>query len=87
MSEKITDLRQRIDCIDDQILLLLRQRVELMEKIGEIKKQSSLSIRDDERERDKLKTIEQKAEKLGLPATLVTQLWTAFFIHSEEIEK
>jgi chorismate mutase/prephenate dehydrogenase len=87
MNEKITELRQKIDRVDDQILLLLKQRIELMEKIGAIKKQGSLSIRDDEREREKLKTIEQKAKKLGLPAALVTQLWKAIFVQSEEIEK
>lgn len=87
MSEKLPDLRHRIDCIDDQILMLLKERIGFMKKIGGIKKQNSLSIRDDQREEKKLKIIEQKAKKLGLPVMLITQLWKVFFIHSEEIEK
>jgi len=87
MSEKLQDLRQRIDRIDDQILLLLKERIGLMEKIGLIKKQSNLSIRDDRREKEKLKIIEQKAEKLELPVGFISRLWTAIFIQSEEIEK
>jgi len=87
MSEKLQDLRQKIDRIDDQILLLLKERIGLMEKIGLIKKQSNLSIRDDRREKEKLKIIEQKAEKLELPVAFISRLWTAIFIQSEEIEK
>ncbi len=87
MSEKLQDLRQKIDRIDDQILLLLKERIGFMEEIGTIKKQNSLSIRDDKREKEKLKIIEQKAEKLGLNVALITQLWSAIFIQSEEIEK
>ena len=87
MSEKLQDLRQKIDRIDDQILLLLKERIGLMEKIGLIKKQSNLSIRDDRREKEKLKIIEQKAEKLELPVGFISRLWTAIFIQSEEIEK
>lgn len=87
MSEKLTDLRQKIDRIDDQILLLLKERIGFMEEIGKIKKQSSLSIRDDKREKEKLEIIEEKARKLGLPAGLIIQLWTVLFTRSEEIEK
>ncbi len=87
MSEKLSDLRHKIDNIDKQILLLLKERIGFMKKIGGIKKQGSLSIRDDKREEEKLKIIEQKARKLGLPVAFITQLWTAIFIQSEEIEK
>lgn len=87
MSEKILDLRQKIDRIDDQILLLLKERMGFMEKIGSIKKQNCISIRDEEREKEKLETVEQKAKKLGLPERLINQIWTAIFIQSEEIEK
>lgn len=86
MSEKLQDLRKKIDSIDDQILLLLKERIGLMEKIGLIKKQSNLCIRDDKREKEKLKIIEQKAEKLELPVAFISRLWTAIFIQSEEIE-
>lgn len=87
MNEKLSDLRMEIDCIDDQILILLKERVECMEKIGNIKKQTCQSIRDDKREREKMEKIEQKAKKLGLPLRLINQLWTALFVQSEEIEK
>lgn len=85
--ESIQIIRQKIDQIDEKILLLLKKRIDFMQKIGKIKKQSSLSIRDNQRERKKLKIIEEKAKKIGLPVQLINQLWTSLFTHSEEIEK
>lgn len=87
MTDKLYSLRQKIDYIDNQILSLFKNRVDLMKKIGEIKKQNNLSIRDDQREKEKLKNIEQKAKNLGLPQNLIIQLWTTLFLHSEIIEK
>lgn len=87
MIEELSELRQKIDDIDDQILLLLKQRIGFMEKIGRVKKQSNLSIRDDKREKEKLELIKEKAKRLGLPAALINRLWSALFKQSEEIEK
>ncbi|MBU4098931.1 chorismate mutase [Patescibacteria group bacterium] len=87
MSEKLIVLRNKIDQIDDQILSLLKKRISCMGKIGEIKKMDKLSIRDDKREKEKMKVIEQKGEKLGISLGLVTQVWTILFKQSEEIEK
>lgn len=87
MNEKLQDLRRKIDQIDDEILRLLKERVDLMEIIGKLKKQGNLSVRDVKREKEKLKIIDEKAKKLGLPADLTAQLWTFLFTYSEEIEK
>lgn len=87
MTKQLQIIRQKIDEIDDQILLLLKNRVDLMKEIGKIKKQNNLSVRDDQREKEKIKNIEQKAKELKLPPQLPTQLWTALFLYSEEIEK
>lgn len=87
MNENLLNLRKKIDSIDDHILQLLRDRIDFMEKIGEIKKQSSLSIRDGEREKKKMKIIEQKAKRMRLPLGLISQIWLVLFKQSEEIEK
>jgi chorismate mutase len=87
MTKEILLLRQKIDKIDDGLLSLLKDRIELMEKIGKIKKQNSLSIRDKKREKQKIEIIEQKASSLKLPQQLIKKIWTLLFTHSEEIEK
>jgi len=48
--ERIHELRERIDKIDEKILKLLDERVEVAKKIGEIKRERNISITDTERE-------------------------------------
>lgn len=87
MNKKLQDLRKKIDSTDDKILLLLRERIDLMGKIGKVKRESKLPLRDEGREREKLNIIEEKAKKLGLPDQLITQIWVFIFMYSEEIER
>lgn len=47
----ITEFRERIDQIDDQILELLSQRAQIAQKIGKEKMHQHLEIKDDKREK------------------------------------
>ena len=49
--ERLTELRKRIDEIDERILALLSERAKLAKTIGEIKKKEGLEIHVPERER------------------------------------
>lgn len=83
----IEELRKQIDTIDDELLQLLQKRVVVMEKVGEAKKSLQQPIRDDQREKEKLAELEQKANLLQLPKALIINIWKLFFEISEEIEK
>lgn len=52
--ERIHELRERIDEIDEEILELLDERVAVAKKIGEIKRERNILITDAEREEEVL---------------------------------
>lgn len=87
MNDNLKTLRQKIDEVDGQILSLLKNRIDLMKQIGETKKQNNLTIRDIQREKEKIEIMKQKAEKLNLPEQLINTVWTELFILSEKIEE
>ncbi len=58
----LEELRKRIDEVDQQILGLLRQRVELVLKVGEIKREHNVRVYDPERERRILDALSARAE-------------------------
>lgn len=84
--KKITSLRQKIDEIDGKILLLLKERVEIAQKIGEIKRKQGVPIRDPKREREKYKQITAKASELKLNPEDVKEIYRKIIdmsIHSQ----
>ena len=60
--EKIIELRQIIDFLDDQMLDLLVQRFAVSIEIGEIKASSSINIGDPNREREIINRLANKLE-------------------------
>lgn len=82
----LENLRKKIDTIDDQLLQLLHERIAVMKQVGHAKKEEQLTIRDYERESQKLLDVEQKASILDIPQTLVKNIWKLFFEISEEVE-
>ncbi|MFP4001543.1 MAG: chorismate mutase [Candidatus Natronoplasma sp.] len=60
--ERIHELRERIDEIDEKILKLLDKRAAVAKEIGEIKKEKDISITDTEREKEVLGRAERYRE-------------------------
>jgi chorismate mutase-like protein len=54
----LSDLRDAIDSVDAQMLDLLRKRLELVLKVGEIKNAHGVKVYDPERERQVLAKLE-----------------------------
>ena len=50
--DKIIKYRENIDFIDNNILVLLKERFEIVKKIKEIKKKNKIEILDKEREKN-----------------------------------
>jgi chorismate mutase len=59
-------LRKKIDAIDENFVLLLKDRIELCKRIGEIKEEKGLSIKDLRREDAVYLHIMGKALEFGL---------------------
>ena len=59
-------LRKKIDEIDKKIVYLLKDRMELCERIGDIKGESGLAVRDCQREDEVYLNVMGTALELGL---------------------
>jgi len=64
--ERISPLRKRIDKIDEQILRLIKERVDICENIGMIKREQGIPVRDRHRENEQYARMTETASKLGL---------------------
>ena len=73
--EQISQLRDKIDDIDNQILVLLQQRVEICKTIGFLKKKLNMSIQDSSREDYVYNQLKLKAKDLGLDSEEINSIY------------
>ena len=73
--EKISELRQKIDDVDLQILDLFKQRVEICRTIGSMKKRYNMAIHDLSRENFVYKQVEARSKELGLISEKVVLIY------------
>lgn len=66
----LPDLREQIDAIDQQILQLVRRRLKLVLRVGEIKRAHGVRVYDPERERLMLDELARAAEPPLTPETI-----------------
>lgn len=59
-------IRRKIDAIDEQIILLLKERMDLCKNIGEIKREIGIPVKDNRREDEVYLHIMAKALESGL---------------------
>jgi len=64
--ERIKSLRKDIDEIDERILHFLKDRVEICKKVGAIKRENGIPIRDQQREEEQYRNLMKRASELGL---------------------
>ncbi len=84
LHEKLEQLRQDIDQLDDEVLQLLSRRMKVAEQIGQYKKDNKVTILQTTRWNEVLERVCQKGKKLGLSSEFVTQYFDA--IHMESIK-
>ncbi len=77
--DRLTDLRETIDLIDHNILLLIAERQGLVKQIGEIKKRKKAKVADPRREKQILRKQGGVARELGLDARFTQDLFRAVF--------
>lgn len=81
------ELRKKIDEIDEKILLLLKERIEVSIRIGRIKREKGLPIRDIEREREKMEQITKKAEELKLDVEFIKSIYKSVIDISAQVQE
>jgi chorismate mutase len=78
-------LREQINHVDDELMDLLAQRMRIAEKIGEYKRNNSVTILQTNRWNQILDKSFQKADKIGLSRDFVTRYLDA--VHMESINR
>lgn len=76
-------LRQQINQLDDELMLLLSQRMKVAEKIGQYKKDNNITILQTKRWNEILERACKKGDKMGLSKEFVTKYLDA--VHMESI--
>ncbi len=74
MAVELNELRDQIDAVDKQMVELLARRLELVEKVGEVKSQHGLPIYAPDREAAMLASRREEAEKKGVPPQLIEDI-------------
>ncbi len=83
----ITQLRQKIDEIDTELIAILSKRIKVAVAIGAYKKQHGLRPLDKSRWNDVLQSRMAQGVLLGLPPILIKQLYSCIHKHSLAVQK
>jgi|WetSurMetagenome_2_1015567.scaffolds.fasta_scaffold73817_2 chorismate synthase len=77
--DRISTLRDTIDLIDRNIVLLLSERQGIARQIGKLKKRSALNVYVKGREQEVLRNASRTARDLGLDEKVVTDIFRTIF--------
>lgn len=77
----MNELRKQIDKIDDEIIMLLVKRFEIVKLIGEHKQKHNLKVYDPEREKD----IIQRLQSNDLSKEFIEDIFNRIFQESKKI--
>ena len=80
--DEIPRIRERIDEIDQKLVLLLKDRFENARLLGRIKRARGIASRDPERERIILRKVQATASRLGLDPGYTLPIFKAIFSFS-----
>jgi len=84
VADRLHSLRSKIDAIDDGLLRLLAQRFDLIDQIGEYKKENDLTILQLERWKEILTSRTESAKSLNIPEEFMAKYLE--FMHKESIK-
>jgi 3-deoxy-D-arabino-heptulosonate 7-phosphate (DAHP) synthase len=84
-TENLTELRQQIDRIDDDLLSILVKRMRVSQEIGQYKKEHNMPVLQTKRYDQILDQRIQEAESLGLETSFMKKILEA--IHEESIRQ
>ena len=82
--KKLTDLRQEINLLDHQLIELLADRMDVVENIGKVKKESNVAILQRSRWQEVIQKMVNEGAEKDLSADFVEKVFKA--IHQESIQ-
>jgi chorismate mutase len=81
----LENLRKQIDAIDEHIISLLSIRMDVVQHVGEYKKQHKIEARDEKRWQSLLDALIKKGQEKKLSKEVITNIYTA--IHEYSVGK
>lgn len=85
--QDINDLRKSIDEIDAKIIELIGKRNELSRKVGLYKLERNIPVINNEREKEMLISLCQKARLHDIPTELVKEIYKLIIYSSRQIQE
>ncbi len=73
--DKLAEMREEIDALDKQIIILLGQRFQITEKVGLYKAESALAATDSDREKEQFERFRQLAKEYEVDELLIEKLY------------
>ena len=86
MDKRILEQRKAIDEIDEKIISLLKKRMTVSKKVGELKAELQIPIEDKSRESEIIERLSELAEG-NLSEEQLIRIFTAVFGSSKQIQK
>ena len=86
MDNRILELRQQIDTLDEEIIHLLKKRMGISKEVGKLKEELDIPVEDKTRENE---IIERLTHQTGqnLSEEQLIRIFTAVFKSSKQMQK
>lgn len=85
--DELEDWRKQIDRLDEKLLMLLAKRIEIVKKIGQLKKKKNISVLDKNRWQTLLTSVLSKSEELRISKDFTKKLFSLIHKYSVKIQK
>ena len=83
--QSLTALRESIDAVDDDLLLMLNERMYYTKQIGEYKKLENLPVHNPEREKEIVERL-QRSKHEYLTDAQIRDIWVTLFLISKQAQ-
>lgn len=81
--ENLDDFREKLEKIDEDILIAIAKRNEISKQIGKFKNKHQIKVTDDTREKYILNLLQNKAENLNIDKEIIKPIWSQIFKESK----
>ena len=86
MDKRILELRKQIDILDEEIILLLKNRMKISKEVGKLKEKLNIPVEDKNRESEIIDRLIQQAGR-NLSEEQLLRIFKAVFKSSKQIQR
>ena len=86
MDNRILELRQQIDMLDEEIIRLLKKRMGISKEVGKLKEKLDIPVEDKNRENEIIERLTQRAGQ-NLSEEQLIRIFTAVFKTSKQMQR